>query len=75
MISEPLCASRMSKKILIISSNIPLLVAIRKPDEFSGKVSWSDKSVQYYLHVIDHTKLAHFYEKMHNLHAKGLRST
>ena len=48
--------------------------SIRKPEELLGKVSWSDKSVQYYLHVIDHSKLAHFYEKMHQLHAKGIRS-
>jgi len=47
---------------------------ISKPDEFFGKVSWSDKSVQYYLHTIDHSKLAHYYERIHQLHTKGIRS-
>jgi len=42
----------------------------RKPKEFFGKVSWSDKSVQYYLHVIDHSKLALYYENNHRSHAK-----
>jgi hypothetical protein len=73
MISVPLCMSRKINQIVNISKNV-FFPLIRKPDELSGKVSWSDKSVQYYLHVIDHTKLAHYYEKIQRLHTKGARS-
>ena len=45
----------------------------RKPEALFGKVSWSDKSVQYYLHVIDHSKLALYYEKIHQMHSKGTK--
>jgi len=62
---------KLNLKLFIFISNIYL----SKPDEFLGKVSWSDKSVHYYLHIIDHSKLAHYYEKIHRLHTKGMRST
>ncbi|CAF4708918.1 unnamed protein product, partial [Rotaria magnacalcarata] len=47
---------------------------VSKPEDFLGKVSWSDKCVQYYLHIIDHSKLALFYEKMHQIHTKGSKT-
>ncbi|UJR30981.1 hypothetical protein I4U23_018492 [Adineta vaga] len=55
-------------------NDLGAVMHVTKPEEFSGKVSWSDKSVQYYLHVIDHSKLAHYYEKIHQLHTKVSKS-
>ncbi|CAF1011870.1 unnamed protein product [Adineta steineri] len=56
-------------------NDLGAIMYITKPEELYGKVSWSDKCVQYYLHVIDHTKLAHYYEeKTHHSHTKGARS-
>ncbi|CAF3404572.1 unnamed protein product [Rotaria sp. Silwood1] len=55
-------------------NDLGAVMHVKKPDEFLGKVSWSDKSVQYYLHVIDHSKLAHYYEKIHQQHTKGTKA-
>jgi hypothetical protein len=66
--------SRKIKKKQILNIYFYMKYYISKPDEFFGKVSWSDKSVQYYLHTIDHSKLAHYYERIHQLHTKGIRS-
>ncbi|CAF0992177.1 unnamed protein product [Rotaria sordida] len=52
-------------------NDLGAVMYVTKPEEFLGKVSWSDKCVQYYLHIIDHSKLAHYYEKMHQIHTKG----
>jgi len=66
----------MSSKIIKFELfyEINILNFIRKSEELFGKVSWSDKSVQYYLHVVDHSKLAHYYEKLNQLNTKGTRS-
>ncbi|UJR15655.1 hypothetical protein I4U23_002591 [Adineta vaga] len=55
-------------------NDLGAVMHVTKPEEFFGKVSWSDKSVQYYLHIIDHSKLALYYEKLHQSHVKGIRS-
>ncbi|CAF2372692.1 unnamed protein product [Rotaria sp. Silwood2] len=55
-------------------NDLGAVMHVTKPEEFLGKVSWSDKSVQYYLHVIDHSKLAHYYEKIHQQHIKGTKA-
>ncbi|CAF0952819.1 unnamed protein product [Rotaria sordida] len=55
-------------------NDLGAVMHVTKPDEFLGKVSWSDKSVQYYFHVIDHSKLAHYYEKIHQHHTKGIKT-
>ncbi|CAF2685991.1 unnamed protein product [Rotaria sp. Silwood2] len=55
-------------------NDLGAVMHVTKPEEFLGKVSWSDKCVQYYLHVIDHSKLAHYYEKMHQIHTKGSKT-
>ncbi|CAF0853489.1 unnamed protein product [Adineta ricciae] len=52
-------------------NDLGAVMHVSKPEKLFGKVSWSDKSVQYYLHVIDHSKLALYYEKAHQLHTKG----
>ncbi|CAF0773095.1 unnamed protein product [Didymodactylos carnosus] len=43
-------------------NDIGAVMQVSKPDELYGKVSWSDKSVHYFLHTIDHKKLAKYYE-------------
>ncbi|CAF0941917.1 unnamed protein product [Rotaria sp. Silwood1] len=55
-------------------NDLGAVMHVTKPEEFLGKVSWSDKCVQYYLHVIDHSKLALYYEKMHQIHTKGSKT-
>ncbi|CAF5206676.1 unnamed protein product, partial [Rotaria magnacalcarata] len=55
-------------------NDLGAVMYVSKPEEFFGKVSWSDKSVQYYLHVIDHSKLALYYEKIQQVHSKGTRT-
>ncbi|CAF1349584.1 unnamed protein product [Rotaria magnacalcarata] len=55
-------------------NDLGAVMHVSKPEDFLGKVSWSDKCVQYYLHIIDHSKLALFYEKMHQIHTKGSKT-
>ncbi|CAF1267100.1 unnamed protein product, partial [Didymodactylos carnosus] len=49
-------------------NDIGAVMHVSKPDELYGKVSWSDKSVHYFLHMIDHKKLAKYYEDKKRQH-------
>ncbi|GBP29283.1 Histone-lysine N-methyltransferase, H3 lysine-79 specific [Eumeta japonica] len=52
-------------------SDIGTIMHVSEMSPLKGSVSWTNKPVSYYLHVIDRTKLERYFQRLKNPKAKG----